>query len=242
MILSPIFPNIPDELKQYSQWVNWQLVTRKEEGKPTKPPYKPNGQLAKTNNSLTWSTFPMVESAAPQHDGIGFVLTKNDPFIGLDFDNCRCPAFDSDPEISGGLNLVLPHVAEYVRKLNSYTEVSPSGKGIRIILKGTLPLEGNHKGPIEAYHSDRYVTMTGHIVDGFPRTIEPRQVEVDAFYNTVFAANEKPSESERSARTDAPPLINWKPLLVKALQSQNGQEIKKTIRRRLYLVFITERS
>ena len=44
MILSPIFPNIPDELKQYSQLVASRLVPRKD-GKPTKPQYHPQKQL-----------------------------------------------------------------------------------------------------------------------------------------------------------------------------------------------------
>lgn len=138
MILSPIFTNIPDELQKYPQWLNWRFAFHGDNGKPTKPPYHPSGRLAATNNPETWCDFLPVKAAAKQFDGVGFVLTKDDPFIALDFDNFRCPAFDTlDAEISGGLNMVLPHVAEHVRKLNSYTEISPSGKGIRIFLNGT---------------------------------------------------------------------------------------------------------
>lgn len=77
-----------------------------------------------------------MKEAARRFDGAGFVLTQEDPFVGLDFDNCRCPAFDSlDPEISGGLNMVLPVVADHIGKLNGYTEKSQSAKGIRVFLK-----------------------------------------------------------------------------------------------------------
>ena len=227
-MLSPIFENIPDELKQYRQWVNWKSVPRKEGGKPTKPPYQPNGKLAESNNPLTWSPFSTVAEAAPRYDGIGFVLTQEGGIVGLDVDNCRCPAFDEiDPEISAGLNMVLPVVADHIRSLNSYTEVSPSGKGIRVFLKSKLPVDGKRKGPIEVYQSGRYVTVTGHVLDGFPRTIEPRQMEVDAFYKAVFGATEKPSEQERTVRTNTSTGGRRNPLLEKAFQSVNGAEIER---------------
>jgi hypothetical protein len=227
-MIKPTYENIPDELKQYPQWVLWKSVPRKEGGKPTKPPYQPNGILAASNNPLTWSPFSVVKEAMSRYDGMGFVLTKEDPFVGLDFDNCRCPAFDEiDKEISGGLNMVLPEISEHLRRLNSYTEVSPSRKGIRSFLKGKLPVDGKRKGPIEIYQSGRYVTLTGHILDGFPRTIEHRQKELDAFFQDVFGATENPVVLEAKHRGNAPPLDDWKPLVEKALQSKNGHKIKR---------------
>ncbi len=224
-MLKPIYDNIPQELKDLPQWVNWKLITKKEGGKPTKPPYHPNGRLAESNNPQTWCHFLPVKAAANKFDGIGFVLTKDDPFVGLDFDNCRCPAFDNiDAEIAGRLNMVLPHVADHIRKLNSYTEVSPSGKGIRILLKGNLSKDGNKKGGIEAYQSGRYVTITGHAIDGFPLTIEPRQMEVEAFYKAVFGTTEKLPESERTVRTDTS-TGEWKERLERAFKSKNGADI-----------------
>src|SRR5208283_3074293 len=226
-MLKPIYENIPWELKDFPQWVNWKSITRKEGDKPTKPPYQPNGKLAESNNPLTWSPFSVVEEAAPRYDGIGFVLSKDDPFVGLDFDHCRCPAFDSlDSEISGGLNMVLPVVADYVRKLSSYTEVSPSGKGIRILLKGKLPVDGKKKGDFEAYQALHYLTMTGHVLDGFPLTIEPRQKEVDAFFQDVFGGTEKSPEQEKKALTDTS-TGDWKERLERAFKSKNGAEIQR---------------
>ncbi len=225
MILSPIFSNIPDELKQHPQWVNWRSVLRKESSKPTKPPYQPNGQLAKIDDSSTWSTFSMVESAAPQHDGIGFVLTGDAHYVGLDFDHCRCPAFDGIMPWANSLDTVLPEIAEHIRKMNSYTEVSPSGKGIRVFLKGTLPVDGKRKGPIEAYQSGRYVTVTGHILDGFPLTIEHRQDALDDFFQNVFGTSEK-SFVQKTNYPQTQSNVDWKERLEKAFQSKNGEEIK----------------
>ena len=228
MMLSPNCDNIADELKQFPQWVLWREEPRKgDPEKMTKPPYQPNGRLAESNNPLTWSPFSLVKEAAPRFDGVGFVLAQDDPYAGLDFDNCRCPAFDNlDPEISGGLNMVLPQVADYVRRLDSYTELSPSGKGLHVFLKGRLPVDGKKKGGYEAYQSGRYLTVTGHVLPGLPQTIEPRQMEVDAFYKAVFGTPEKPPERERKPRTDAP-LSDWKPMLEKSFLSVNGSGIKR---------------
>lgn len=213
-MLKPIFDNIPDELKLYPQWVNWRSVHRKEGGKATKPPYMPSCRLAETNDQATWSPFSAVADAAPRFDGVGYVLSKDDPYVGLDFDDCRCPAFD----------LVLPDVVNHINKLNSYTEGSPSGKGIRVFLKGTLPVDGKKKGNFEAYQARHYLTMTGHVLDGFPRTIEPRQIEVDEFYKAIFGAPEKPPDPEQPRQEQ--PSIDWKDRIEKAFQSVNGSKIK----------------
>lgn len=181
----PIYENIPGEIKNVPQWVNWKFIER--DGKKTKPPFQTNGMYAKSDDSMTWSTFDAVKEAAPYCEGIGFVLTNDDDIVFLDFDKCRCPAFDNlNKDISGGLNMVLPEVADHVRKLNSYTEVSPSGKGLHVFLKGRLSSGGRKKGIYEIYQTGRYATVTGHVVDGLPQTIEPRQQELESFYNDVF--------------------------------------------------------
>jgi len=96
----PIYENIPGEIKNVAQWVNWKFIER--DGKKTKPPVQTHGMYAKSDDSRTWSTFDAVKEAAPYCEGIGFVLTDDDYIVFLDFDKCRCPAFDNlDKEISG---------------------------------------------------------------------------------------------------------------------------------------------
>jgi len=218
------FKNIPDELKNYHQWVNWKLVSRNEGGKPTKPPYQSTGKLAETNNPATWTDFETAKEAACCFSGVGFVLTKDDPFVALDFDNCRCPAFDFlDTEISSGHNLVLPSVRNLISNLNSYTEVSPSGKGIRIFLRGKLPVDGRKKGDFEVYQSGRYVTITGHVIDGFPSTIEARQVELSAFYQAVFGLPEKTTKQETISKVPPDtPIADWREVLELAFENTGG--------------------
>jgi putative DNA primase/helicase len=53
-----------------------------------------------------------------------------------------------------------------IEGLDGYTELSPSGTGIHIIVRGELPGSGNRKGPLEMYDKKRFFTVTGHGLGG----------------------------------------------------------------------------
>ncbi len=212
--LQPIFENIPDEIKSLSQFVNWK--EEKREGKFTKTPHNPGGGYAKSNDSSTWSTFDTCKNASDKFNGIGFVLTCDDPFIGLDFDKCFCPAF----------KLIDPIVEQHIKNLNSYTELSPSGRGIRVLVKGSLPAAGKKKGLFEVYSAGRYVTLTGHILSGYPQTIENRQAEINRFYKEVFP-DKSIEKNEREKHTFQSSNANDR--LKKALESKSGAEIQRLL-------------
>jgi hypothetical protein len=117
-------------------------------------------------------------------------------------------------------------VADHVRKLNSFTEISPSGQGIHVFLKGKLPENGRKKGDYEIYQANRYMTVTGHVLEGFPRTLEPRQIEVTAFYEEIFGVPGKHLQQEINHQVGRP-LDGWRDLLEKAFRSKNGNMIEK---------------
>jgi putative DNA primase/helicase len=73
--------------------------------------------------------------------------------------------------------------------LNSYTEFSPSGEGVRIFVRGSLPsgIAGKKRGNIEAYSSGRYLTVTGHRLNDAPPTIESRQAEIGRLCKKFFS-------------------------------------------------------
>ena len=225
--LSPVAERIPEELKAIPRWVLWKAEQR--DGRWTKVPYRPNGDHAKSNDSKTFSPFDDVlavytDGGSGHFTGVGFVL-NGDGVVAVDFDKCRCPAFDGiDESIAGGLDMVLPEVAEQLRQLDAYTEVSPGKKGIRVILKGTLPVAGTKRGPIEAYQSGRYVTITGRPLKGFPLGIEDRSAELLAFYAEVFG------KKEEVVKLASPPLSYgepWRERLERAFVSKNGPAIKR---------------
>lgn len=145
--LQVIPANIPQELKDFPQWVCWKYEWNGQ--KWTKPPFHPKGFGASKTKPQHYSAFNKVLAAYQKgsFDGIGFVLTDNDPFVAIDIDHCLNDTFLSD-EARG-----------IIKTMNSYTEISPSGTGIRIFVKGTIPR--NIKKGIEIYINASYVTVTG---------------------------------------------------------------------------------
>ena len=145
---------IPSDLKALPQWVCWRWKKRGD--KWTKPPFQPSGAHAASNDSATWSTFEEVVAAYIKGGfaGIGFVLTKDDGIVGIDLDHC----VDADTgEISSCAR-------EIINAMDSYTERSPSGTGLRILARGKLPGTGRKRGNIEVYDRGRYLTVTGQVV------------------------------------------------------------------------------
>jgi hypothetical protein len=166
---------IPAAMRALPRWVVWRYEPRKE--KPTKVPY--NGRTATraaSNDPQTWCTFEQALDALAtgRWSGIGFML--GDGFVGIDLDKCRNPE-------TGDID---PGTGQVIRDLNSYTEVSPSGCGIHIIAKGSLPDGRRRQGNIEMYDAARYFTITGKVYGDY-REIAERQSEIEAVHARVFS-------------------------------------------------------
>jgi putative DNA primase/helicase len=144
---------IPKELKGRPQWVVWKI--EKPAGKPTKMPYNPKtGKRARSTDLMTWVTFPEALGALQEgeYEGVGFVFCSADPYTGLDLDGCRNLE-------TGELNPEARAVVDAFE--GAYMEVSPSGTGVHIIVRGKLPEKGKRREWIEAYYQDRFFTVTG---------------------------------------------------------------------------------
>lgn len=144
--------NIPTELKNHSQWICWDVGVR--DDKETKLPKDPNGGFAQTDDPSTWAGFTPMMKAANNHDGIGFVFTEEDDFVGIDLDKCR------NAETGEWEDWAL----DVMSTMGGFIEISPSGTGAHIILKGEIPGERRRKGNIEIYEDGRYFTVTGNAV------------------------------------------------------------------------------
>ena len=149
----PVDPDgILEALKRRTQWVNWKYAW---DGKRwTKHPHNPRtGRMASSTDLMTWSPFEVVLEAyeAGMYNGIGFCFCSADPFVGLDFDNCR------NPETGEVDSCVLEYVARFEDR---YVEVSVSGTGIHLITRGKIQ-GGTNKGNYEIYDQDRFFTLTG---------------------------------------------------------------------------------
>lgn len=148
-----IVENIPAELKALLCWVLWRWEER--EGEWTKPPYQANGTLAASTDPATWTDFETALQAyrnGGKWDGIGFTLSKDDPYTGIDWDDCILPSGEIDP-------VILSHI----KAINSYTEISPSGKGLKTLVRGKLPAGGHHSKNIGVFDCGRYFCITGRV-------------------------------------------------------------------------------
>lgn len=194
-------------MREHRQWLCWRLVPR-ENQKPTKIPYSPiTGLLASVTDPNTWATFAEAVAASVKYSGIGFVFTKNDYFCGIDLD-------DTSNAIARALQ------SEIFKELNSYSERSPSGRGLHIVVKAELPGIGRRRGSIELYDNKRFFTMTGDVFHNVP--IAERQIEVEARYNQMGAPPQeyKHGEDQKETHTD-------ENILEIAANAANGEKFSK---------------
>lgn len=156
---------IPLELRELKNWCLWKRVIL-ENGKTTKVPYQPDGRKCDVTNAETFNTFNVcyLVLATSNYDGLGFIFT-NTSYAGIDLDD---PAFLADGLTPNpNYQLDLDRQIKISREFDSYSEVSPSGKGLHIIVKGSVEA-GRKRNKIEIYSSGRYFTMTGNAYNNKP--------------------------------------------------------------------------
>lgn len=127
-----------------------------------------SGRLASSTEANTWCTFDEAVAASVGFSGIGFVLTDDDPYTFIDLDDPY--AKNADGSFKYTAKQAEGISERQVRIFNecvSYTEFSPSGKGLHIICRGAVP-HGRNRSGVEIYSSERYMTMTGDTYRDLP--------------------------------------------------------------------------
>src|SRR5829696_5541347 len=207
------------DTKDLRQWLCWRIEER--DGEPTKVPYGPRtGQRADSTAPETWGGYDEAVTAYEEHsyDGIGFVFTPDDDLCGVDLDKCV------DPETGE----IEPWARIIIEELDSYTEISPSGTGVHVLVRATLPEGRNRKGRFETYDRDRYFTVTGKHLAGTPETIEGRQEELRAVVGRVFGEESTKGHAKPVAATELVDNgLSDSEVLEKALAASNGARFSR---------------
>lgn len=213
--LSLRFDGIPNELRERPQWLAWRSERRN--GKLTKIPYAIDGKRARTTDPQTWTTLEQAVQAYRNntYDGIGFVFAPDDGLCGIDLDKCR------DAE-TGTID---PAAQTVIERLDSYTETSPSGTGVHVLVRATKPGKRCRKPGIEVYDRGRYFCVTGQHVEGTPNTIEGRQDALDALYRDTF--EEGPSVVNTPETGPVLPEEDDERLIERAMNSANGAKFRR---------------
>jgi hypothetical protein len=189
----PIVANIPAELMEVTQWVVWRFEWRKD--KWTKVPFTPHTtSKARSNAASSWRSFKSAYSCYLERpdffDGIGFMFSKDDPYVGGDRDH------------SLDLEGIPP----------TYAEISPSGEGVKFIARATGEY-GRKTARGELYSKGRFFTLTGNVIPGHAQ-ITACQAAVEAFHASLGGTEKETREGtagsgSRAARAASIPDEEW---------------------------------
>lgn len=158
--LTPNLENIPDELMT-QPWGVWKAEPRLDrDGKPTgkwnKAPRNPlTGIKIGANQPEAFGTFDEAKQAyaTGRYTGIG-VLLIGSGITGIDIDNVSQLMQEGRP-LGKWLSTA---IADGI-----YCEISPSGTGLRIFVRGKLSLGGRKHDSLEIYDDKRFLTITGQL-------------------------------------------------------------------------------
>ncbi|MSR58333.1 MAG: DUF3987 domain-containing protein [Planctomycetaceae bacterium] len=211
---------IPDELKALTQWVLWKIVVR--DGKPTKEPFQVSGVHASSTNAATWTTFDDVYAAymSGGYDGIGFVFAAGGGYVGIDFDGCRNPE-------TGAIDY---WAIASLEDFPSYAEISPTGTGVKVFIKGDLPTEktgaktgkhnqvpgmgyGGKKPGIEIYQRGRFFAVTGHALPEAPAVVVSFNGVLHDWFGRVFT----PAPEDAKPISSSAPSVDRAKLVERAI-------------------------
>lgn len=160
--------NVPSAMRERQQWLLWRYEPQPGKPKPLKVPYYVGGKrrVGKQGDDadrVRLATFDRAKEALARGDytGIGFAFLPGDGLAGIDIDH----AIDKE---TGEVSELCREIVDLV---GSYTELSPSGTGVHIIVEcGDLDFKtfkSNAVG-VEVFRNAQYFTVTGR---GDPRDV-----------------------------------------------------------------------
>jgi hypothetical protein len=207
---------IPAELRDRRQWVVWRYEERDGERTKVLCQVREARVNASSTNPATWGSYEdatRIASTADWADGYGYVFSEDDPYAGVDLDKCITDGVMSEV------------AAARILQFATYTEYSPSGTGVHLILRGAVPGPRRKSAGVEMYHRARYFTMTGQVVPGTLETIEDRQEQLVALYKEVFP--EPPSVVGSSNPLDqSSPIGGDADLIERAMRARGGAKFR----------------
>lgn len=181
--MAETWDSIPEELKWTNQWC---LAGPDRKG-GFKAPYQINGHRADTTKPETWADFDSVCDAALNRGwGIGFILSENDPYSVIDLDVKDVENAPDKPE-KWTKPEDFERYSSIVRNVGSFTEVSSSGKGAHIWVRGNIG-KGRRRDGVEIYSQERFMVCTGRVWHDI--AIEDRQTILAAMASQMGMADE----------------------------------------------------
>lgn len=162
---------MPEAMRALPQWLLWRFEVDPKRPKPLKVPYYVNGRKrvgsqgdeADRHRLVGFDVATERLLKAMQFDGLGFAFLPGDGLVGIDIDG----AIDPD---SGEIS---PMCTTLVEACASYTERSPSGKGVHIITRGSTKTFKSNDIGLEVFCGGQYFTCSGDHFGGSPAEVAP---------------------------------------------------------------------
>ncbi len=205
------YKNIPESLKRLNQWVCFKLEHTEKKGKSDKIPKDPKtGYNAKSNDPATWSDYQTAVSAVSRYgfDGVGIQFANG--IFGVDLDNVV-----KDGKLTA-------EAQDIIKTLDSYTEYSPSGTGIHILCKGTIPAKDRRKGNVEMYSEGRFFTVTGNNLVGTQEEVKERTAQAAAVHAKYLRREEAAPAISQPQELN----LSDSELISKAMNARNGHTFR----------------
>jgi len=166
---------VPQMLRERLQWLVWRMEQHPGEKKPRKVPYYANGRRRtgeqgspEDRAALAGYDDAMAACAAGGYSGAGFAFLPGDGLIGIDLDGM----------IDADTGEICERGAGIIEACASYTELSPSGRGVHIIVAGETETFKSNAAGIEVFCGRQFFTFTGRHYAGTPADVQPIAPEV----------------------------------------------------------------
>lgn len=218
------YSKVPQELKELPNWGLFRKEWDARKGKYNKYPINAeNGELAKSNDPSTWTSFAHAVEKVNQYGAAGLAFFIQPPYMLIDLDHC----FEDIQRVKGGDHE--NEVADFIDRTQSYTELSVSGEGIHIITKGNFPGPKRRHNNVEMYLEERFVALTGNV---FGKAVDQINTVSDDnlkyLYQTYLDKQGKviPLSDDITGPTE-PSTLTANQVIEKALASAQGPKFKK---------------
>lgn len=202
VVVPPVWDNIPPDLAARQQWLLWKFEPKEGQAKPGKIPYyvmggRRTGGQGDDRDRQRLATLAVVRRAYERGgwSGIGFAFLPDDGLIGIDIDG----AIDPD---TGHMS---ERCAAIIEACKSFTEYSPSGKGVHIILQGTTETNKSNDIGLEVFCGRQFFTFTANRVPDTPAEVMPADEGVlRRLHATINEAKEAARNKSRPTPKPAP--------------------------------------
>lgn len=198
---------LPQRMQQVKQWLVWRFESYEGDKKPRKVPYyisgwPRRGKQGSPEDRSALATFEVALKVLVRgarglsFDGIGFAFLPDDGLIGIDIDGAI------DPE-SGEVSELCERI---VRDCNSYTELSPSGRGVHIIVEGQSATFKDNSIGLEVFCGRQFFTCSGRLWGGAEAPVRPISAEVLQMLETTVRGERTQAVRTTPARARAQPV------------------------------------